>query len=66
MEQGFKMYPPCIATRAGSRPPDVCRVPSKIPLRKSVRSYVHAALCRQRGPAGKTRYRMPGELEPAS
>jgi hypothetical protein len=63
MEQGSKMYPPCIATRAGSRPPDVCRIPSTTPLRKVVRCYVHSARCRQRRAAGKTRYRMPKELK---
>jgi hypothetical protein len=56
MEKGSKMYPPCLATRAGSRPLELCRVPLAISLRKVARRYATSARCKKRGAAAKSHH----------
>jgi hypothetical protein len=56
MEHGCKIYPPCLATKAGSRPLELCRVPLALSLRKSPRSYASSARCRKRGHAVKSHH----------
>lgn len=63
MEQGSKMYPPCLATRAGSRPPEPCQVPLTMSLRKVPRRHATSARCRKRGAAVKRHHHVPKEIK---
>jgi hypothetical protein len=48
MERGSRIYPPCLAASAESRPLEQCRISFSIPSRAIARSPAASARCRKR------------------